>query len=97
MRNYAPLGPTPCDEPCAQVGTHGYRERALRECNLYAELIRTALGPEPEGAKLAAKSFSHDFGQYYEVVCWFDDAFPESIDYAFRCESDAPTTWENIT
>lgn len=47
---------------------------------------------------MTAASFfgSNTYYAAYEVVCWYDDAFPESIDYAFRCESGAPTTWENI-
>lgn len=92
--SYLELGSTPCDEPCAQVGSPNYASHARAECARYINLLREAFGDEPEGARLAVKSFPHDFGTYYEVVCHYDEALPESLDYAFMLESDAPTTWE---
>jgi len=94
MRDFIEIGPVPADEPCAQVGEENYREKAYKECARFIELIRTKLGPEPKKARLAIKAFPHDFGTYHEVVCYFDTHNSESVDYAFRCESDAPTTWE---
>ena len=67
MRDYFSIGPTPSAEDCAQVGQPDYRRKALAECQRFIELIRKTLGPEPEGAELAIKSFPHDFGTYYEV------------------------------
>jgi len=94
MRDFITIGSAPCDEDCAQVGSPNYRKRALAECLRFIQLIRDTLGSEPEGAELRIKSFDHDFGTYVEVVCWFDTEKQESVDYAFRCESDAPATWE---
>jgi hypothetical protein len=94
MRDYFSLGQTPSEEDCAQVGQPDYRQKALAECERYIELIRATLGPEPEGAELAIKSFSHDFGTYYEVVIWFEPDDATAVAYAERCEDDAPTTWE---
>lgn len=93
MRDYINLGSTPPEESCAQVGSPDYLERARIECARYIQLIRAALGPEPTGARLATKLFPHEFGGYYEVVCHFDDTLPESLEYALRAESEAPTTW----
>jgi hypothetical protein len=94
MRDYLTIGPAPCDEDCARVGQPDYEERAREECRHFILLIRQKLGPEPEGAWLSTKSFPHDFGPYYEVVCYFNTEINASVDYAYRCESEAPTTWE---
>jgi hypothetical protein len=94
MRDYLTLGPAPCDEDCAQVGQPDYHERARHECKRFIDLIRRTLGPEPDGARLAIKSFPHDFGNYTEVVCYFDSEIEAAVVYAYRCESDAPATWE---
>jgi hypothetical protein len=93
MSDYIPLGPTPADEPCAQVGEELYAQKARAECRRFIKLLRETFGPEPSGAYLAVKVFPHDFGAYYEVVCYFNSDVPESIDYALRCEDEAPTTW----
>jgi hypothetical protein len=94
MREYLTLGPAPCDEDCAQVGQPDYHERARHECRRFILLIRQKLGPEPEGAWLSTKSFPHDFGTYYEVVCYFNTEIQASVDYASRCEAETPATWE---
>jgi len=62
------LGPTPADEPCAQVGDPDYANKALAECRAYVEAIRKAVGEEPEGASLRVKREIHEFGTYYQVV-----------------------------
>ncbi len=92
-RDYLTLGPTPHDEDCAQVGQPDYREKAIPECKRYIRLLREKFGDEPEGASLNVKSFPHDFGTYFEVIVWFDQAHPLSIDYAFRLEANGPATW----
>lgn len=94
MRNYFSLGPTPSDEDCAQVGLEDYYEKARPECKRFIELLRLVFGPEPPGAQLAVKSFPHDFGSYYEVICYFDTDIPESVAYAHRLDDETPTTWE---
>jgi hypothetical protein len=94
MRNFFTIGPTPLDEPCAQVGTPDYHEKALPECRRFIALLRRVFGPEPPGAQLAVKSFPHDFGTYLEVVCYFDTGISESVEYAHRLDDETPTTWE---
>jgi len=95
MKNYLEIGPSPIEEDCVQVGEENYADRAREECNRFVQLIREELGKEPEGARLAVKSFPHDFGTYFEVVCWYDEDLPETVEYAFRCESDAPVRWNS--
>ena len=94
MRDFFTLGPTPADESCACVGEPDYAERAPAECRRFIKLLRKTFGPEPSGARLATKWFDHDFGQYCEVVCYFDPEIPGSVEYALRCEGEVPTTWE---
>jgi hypothetical protein len=93
MSNFITLGPTPADEPCAQVGEELYAEKARAECRRFIQLLRDTFGPEPSGAYLQVKAFPHDFGSYYEVVCHFNPDVPHSIDYALRLEREAPTEW----
>ena len=93
MSNFITLGPTPSDEPCAQVGEDLYAQKARAECRRFIQLLRETFGLEPSGAYLQAKAFPHDFGAYWEVVCHFNPEVPESIEYALRLESEAPTTW----
>ena len=52
------------------------------------------IGEEPEGTRLTIKANPHDFGTYYEVVCYFDDEDEEAARYAFRCEAEAPDEWD---
>lgn len=92
-RDYIDIGPTPADEPCEQLGPNYDESKAKAECRRFIEVIRKALGPEPEGARLSIKANAHDFGTYHEVVCYFDTDNEKAAEYAFKCESDAPSRW----
>lgn len=95
MLDYIDIGPAPCDEKCEQANISGTNyERMRAENHAFIRLIRRALGNEPEGARLALKfNRDGDYG-YYEVVCHYDSKLVDSIDYAYKCESDAPTKWD---
>lgn len=95
MKDYLNIGSSPCNEDCAQVGQDNYLEHSRNECKRFIELLRKKFGKEPEGARLAIKSFSHDFGLYREVVCYFDDALPQSVEYCYNIEANTPTHWED--
>ena len=98
MRDDISIGSAPCEESCVQVNPVGdYHEAMRAECRRFLDLIRKKLGPEPEGARLAVKSNPHDFGTYYEVVCYFEDGDEEAREYALLCEGEAPTTWKDDT
>jgi hypothetical protein len=94
VSDYVSIGPAPPDEECAQLGSPGYRERAIAECRAYIRVLRNRLGQEPERAHLTYRGFEHDFGTYYEVICLYDPTIPEAADYAYKCESKGPATWE---
>lgn len=93
--DYLNIGPCPCDEDCVQLGDDDYQKKSREECQRFIELIRKKHGVEPCAAKLAIKSFNHDFGTYREVVCYYDEGVECSVEYAFRCESDPPSRWSD--
>jgi len=94
-KDYVSIGSSPCDEQCTQVEPTGAYVGPMREeCKRFLELVRKVMGKEPDGAYLSVKGFPHDFGTYYEVVCYFDDEDEEARKYAYRCESEAPSRWE---
>lgn len=92
MRDFLYIGSSPVEETC--VGIDAGSHAQVEECKRFIEVIRKVHGPEPEGAQLKVKSNLHDFGTYYEVICWYDDKFPDSVDYAFKVEAETPLTWE---
>ena len=96
MRNFETIGCTPHDEPCAQVGSEGYAQRARVECQQFMKQI-TKHYPEPDNGWLKIKSFGHDFGTYYEVVACFDDEDEASTTWAYNIEGDTLgvlATWD---
>lgn len=94
MRDYLSISPTPPEESCAQVGSANYHELARKECNAFIAQLRRQFGPEPAGARLAVKANPHDFGTYYDVVCYFDTDLPESEEYAFKIDRELPAEWD---
>jgi len=96
MRDSLPLGPTPAEESCAQVGEADYADRAKAECRRFIEQLHRIF-PESEamGCSFRIKPNEHDFGVYYEVVVAFDDARPESVDYAYFVENHTPGRWSD--
>ena len=97
MRNYLVIGSAPANEECAQVGSEHYHNRAMKECGFFIKEFRLALGPEPPLAHLEVRLFDHDFGSYYEVVCYYDKDDQEAYGYALQCEDKAPTKWTGHT
>ncbi len=82
MRDFFTIGPTPREESCAYVGEPDYEEKALAQCRRFIGLLRQTFGLEPDGTRLSIKSFPHDFGTYYSVVCHFSHGIPASAAYA---------------
>lgn len=94
-RDFISIGSSPVDEPCAQLGSDGYYPKSRIECKALIHQLRRIFGEEPYPARLAIKSFSHDFGEYQEVVCYFDDEDEKSMNYAFKLESETPASWDD--
>ena len=96
MKDYMNIGSTPCGEPCLQVGAPDcYAETQRAECNRFRDQLRVQFGDEPEGAALAVQRNSHDFGDYYEVICRYDTNYPASEEYALSVECDAWQNWRD--
>lgn len=93
MEDYINIGCVPLYEECTPLGRPGYTEQAKLECNLLKEVILKKMGPPPMGARLVVKGFDHDFGRYYELVCAYNDAYSDAVDYAMRCETQTPAEW----
>jgi len=96
MKDFLYIGSSPNDEDCAQVGEPGYYAQGGAECIGLIVALRKKLGKEPEGARLFIKRQEHDFGAYLEVCCEFIIGHKESTEYAFKCESDCPSTWAEV-
>jgi hypothetical protein len=95
MRETLDLSCVPSDEPCAQIGQDDYHQRATKECRAYiAQLIRQ-LGKPPDGAALRIKSNPHDFGSYLSVVAAFDPTDPKQVEWAYKCDANAPGNWDD--
>jgi hypothetical protein len=96
MKDYLTIGSAPCEEDCVCVSTDmPYLTEMREESRRFIDLIRRVLGPEPGSARLAIKTFDHDYGPYVEVVCYFDDQDEAAVEYAFKCESEAPSKWDS--
>ncbi|RQQ79042.1 hypothetical protein DF134_35060 [Burkholderia stagnalis] len=94
------IGPTPCDEACAQACDSNYPERSRAECRAFINQIKRAMGEPPEGAGLYIKSNAHDYGTYREVAVKVGgmltpEVCEKALEYAYRCESESPTTWDD--
>jgi len=94
MRDCLEISTTPCGEDCAQVGSEDYFEKYRPEAKRYIALLEKIFGNPPEGSGFSIKSFPHDFGTYHEVVVYFDDEYPESLQYAYCVEANLPETWD---
>lgn len=89
------IGPTPYDEDCEQVGPNTNYVKMRHECRVFIGQLRRIHGPEPEGCRLFIKGEAHDFGTYYEVVCYYDSDDSRCVDYALKCEH-TPAHWDDI-
>lgn len=89
------IGPAPANENCEQVP---YRcpPLAIAEAETFAQEIRFKLGVAPKVTRLFVKANPHDFGTYYTVVCEYDSDNGRAVEYAFRCEREAPTEWSQF-
>ena len=98
MREYITLGPTPCEEACAQVGSDNYSIDSDHECRRYIQLLIKLFPDTPEyynsHMTFTKKGFPHDFGTYHEVVVWYDTDNEESVKFAFHVEANLPANWE---
>lgn len=93
MRDYIFIGSGPACEDVAQVGSEGYAERGKKECRALINQLKRMHGEPPENTSFSIKPCPHDFGTYYEVICYFESEDEKSVDYAYGCE-DLPEFWD---
>lgn len=92
--SYMTLGPSPLNEMCVQLGKENYKEKALKECQRYVQLLESVFQERPDGVYFQVKTFSHDFGDYLEVVIVFDTDRPDQISYAYDVQANLPQEWD---
>lgn len=96
------LGPTPGDEPCAQVGTPDYEYRGIHECEVYRDQLYRFLVSRgytrdtlPHDFRIKVKAFEHDFGTYHEVVVRFNADDEKSYELVSLIENEGPSNWDD--
>lgn len=94
MRDYLYLGPVPSEEKCEQVGPECNYGRMHAECRAFkAQMIR--YHPVPEALQAfcgyTIKNDSHDFGQYFELVAWYESGTEAAAEWAYMAEVRAST------
>lgn len=93
------LGPCPASEDGAQCGAEGYGLRAVAEIEAYRKQVTRAAarftGGVPKGVRFARKSFSHDFGSYYELVAYYDDTDHEANKFIWWLDEVLPQEWDD--
>ena len=93
------LAPTPCDEPCAQVGSNNYPQQSRIELKAFkAQLYRildAEFGIDNVVVSLVRVSHPHDFGSYHDIEVKYDCDDETSIEQAFWLEDNLPENWDN--
>ena len=91
------IGPSPCEEACAQVGRADYDERSRRECRVFLRMLER-LYPLADDvpARFTVRSFPHDFGAYREVCVRYDDTDARACYHAYEVEGNTPAEWDAI-
>lgn len=89
------IGPTPCDEECAQVGEDGFGVKNRAECQRFKRQLERQFPNLPEGMSFCIVTESgHDSGVYREVGVRLDtenDAHWAKFD---EIQDNLPTHWD---
>lgn len=93
MHDYVTLDQSPTEENCAQVRSPNYDKQAKKECQVFARVLIEQFGDPPGTARLEVKRFSHSFGPYYLLACFFDTEDKEGSEYAQNLEDNLPEFW----
>jgi hypothetical protein len=96
-RDVITLTRVPAGESDAHVSDSGYAEIVFLQCRRYIALLRLAIGPEPDGARLRVRRSDTEFDRDIDVVVEYEDHNAAASAYALRCERDAPTRWREAS
>ena len=89
------LGSAPADEHCAQVGVdEDYAAVARRECRALIGQFKRICGDPPPGAFFRVHENPHDIGTYLSVAIHFDPDDEDAVAYAYRCDEESPSEWD---
>ena len=77
---------TPCDEPCAQLGSEDYMKNARLEARVYIGQLKRAFGSNPQGSFFKMAGCPHDFGLYLDIRFYYDDENQSHVKYAVDIE-----------
>ena len=101
MNEYIFVGPTPCDEACAQLGSNDYEKISRKECRAFINQIwrvaKNTYNVDKDGVigfDVITKNEYHDFGTYREVVLKFDYNNILATEFAYKMDEIIPTTWD---
>src|ERR1051325_6696736 len=93
-RDYFVLGPTPCGEECALLGSAEYRARMRGESKAYINQLKRLFPDwESAGVQFENKDFAHDIGTYFEVCVAFDGEDEDAVAFARIIKNNLPEKW----
>ena len=96
---YVGEGPVEHEEDMPLMTDDNYEHKIRLWLDRWIETIREMYGDEPEGSELKIKANHHDFGTYYSVEYYYDDACAEHEDYCHNVVNDPRewlTEWDDI-
>ena len=79
---------TPFEETGIQMDMPDYDVKAITEGKLFIQQIIDHYGNPPDGGELKVKANDHDYGVYYSIEYYWDDANPKAFDYGLDVEGD---------
>jgi len=92
--DYMEIGPNPCEEDCAQLGTPDYRRISNIEMDVYIDQLCREFATRLDYVDFGKKWFNHDFGSYGEVVVYYNTEDELSTKAAFFIEANLPMNWD---
>lgn len=97
MLDYIELSQTtPCDEPCAQVGSENYLKNARIEAWAYVNQLTRTLGMQPHGSFFKIVRCPHDFGTYLDIRFYYDNEDQRQVMYMMNVEAGCEK-WDEAT
>ena len=92
MKDWIEFDTVPYNVECEPAGGDGLKSR--REAKAMINQLRRLFGDEPLGARLCIKSCPHDFGEYLEIRCVFNDEVDDAVHYAYCIDDAFPAEWD---
>lgn len=91
------IGTAPLNEVIA-FAELGDEVRAKKAAEVFARQVVRHAGPPPLGVRITVDRVPDPDRQrhVYCAVCYYDEANEQAVDYAFRCEDEAPLQWDDV-